>query len=139
MIDKVDIKELQKGICWVYIGFKCYENDILMLEYSLSTALKIIKKYEDISKLCLEKVLDELKKLAISDIKTPLDMKTEESFKAFVFGFEILNKSLDEKRKDDFFELANALIDDEIKKVPNTIIKDINLETNIKKFFDKFN
>jgi hypothetical protein len=140
MSDKVDIKELQKGICYVYIAFETFDSDKVLLEYSLASALKIIKNMEQLSKLCLKKVLDELDKMAISSIDTGINnQELEDSFKSFVFAFEILNDSLEKKKHDSFFDLAKALIQDEIKKVPKGIIKDINLEANIKKIFDKLN
>jgi hypothetical protein len=139
MSDKVNIKELQKGICYVYIAFETFDSDKVILEYALSSAQKIIKQNEDISRICLKKVLDELDKMATSSINTGLEATIEDSFKSFVFAFEILNDSLEKNRHDSFYELAKALIADEIKKVPNSVIKDINLEANLKRFFDKLN
>lgn len=138
MINKVDIKELQKGICYIYIAMEYFEKNKALIEHSLSLAKNIIKKNEKLSIVCLEKIFDELDRLAVSSIQTNLDQKSEESYKAFVFAFEIINRSLEKKQKDKLFELAKSLIDDEIKKVPNSIIKDVNLEVNIKNFFNKY-
>jgi hypothetical protein len=139
MSSKVNIKELQKGICYTYIAFEVFDSDMTMLEYSLHSAQKIIMSMEETSTICLKKVLDELDKMATSDIDSGLPTDVEDTFKSFVFAFEILNKSLESGTHDSFFELAKALIGDEIKRVPNDIIKDINLEANVKKIFDKIN
>jgi hypothetical protein len=123
----------------LYILYLSYENilDIEKRDYLLLKVNKTLEPYEEISSLALKKALDELSKMSISNIETNLPIQKEEKLKTIVLAIYALNQFIETKNNDFTFELSLELLKDSIKNIEVSLIKDLDLELNIRTIFSK--
>jgi hypothetical protein len=123
----------------LYILYLSYENilDIEKRDYLLLKVNKTLEPYEEISSLALKKALDELSKMGISNIETNLPIQKEEKLKTIVLAIYALNQFIETKNNDFTFELSLELLKDSIKNIEVSLIKDLDLELNIRTIFSK--
>jgi hypothetical protein len=123
----------------LYILYLSYENilDIEKRDYLLLKVNKTLEPYEEISSLALKKALDELSKMGISNIETNLPIQKEEKLKTIVLAIYALNQFIETKNNDFTFELSLELLKDSVKNIEVSLIKDLDLELNIRTIFSK--
>jgi hypothetical protein len=123
----------------LYILYLSYENilDIEKRDYLLLKVNKTLEPYEEISSLALKKALDELSKMSISNIETNLPIQKEEKLKTIVLAIYALNQFIETKNNDFTFELSLELLKDSVKNIEVSLIKDLDLELNIRTIFSK--
>jgi hypothetical protein len=123
----------------LYILYLSYENilDIEKRDYLLLKVNKTLEPYEEISSLALKKALDELSKMGESHIETNLPIQKEEKLKTIVLAIYALNQFIETKNNDFTFELSLELLKDSVKNIEVSLIKDLDLELNIRTIFSK--
>jgi hypothetical protein len=123
----------------LYILYLSYENilDIEKRDYLLLKVNKTLEPYEEISSLALKKALDELSKMGESNIETNLPIQKEEKLKTIVLAIYALNQFIETKNNDFTFELSLELLKDSVKNIEVSLIKDLDLELNIRTIFSK--